>query len=689
MAVTENTYTGNGSTTLYSFTFPYLEEDEIKVSLNGTLTTAYTLANATTVSFNTAPSNGAAIRIYRQTDNTTTKSTFFPGSAIRSQDLNANFLQTLYVSQESDNEAASATATANTALTNSNTAISTANTASTNASNAVTTANTASANASAAVSTANTASTNASNAVTTANTASANATTAVNTANAATTTANNATSTANTALSTANTALTNANAAVSTANTASTNASTALSTANTASTNATNAVNTANTASTNASNAVTTANAADTKANQAIAAVASAILYTVVANVAAIPGSPANNTAIEVTDSTGIQSFTPLAGKPAGFTGSSGLSVRIVYSTAGATWNWIQYFPNDPETRYLKLSGGTLTGALTLSADPVSNLQPATKQYVDTADSTLTTAAAAAQSTANAALPKAGGTMSGAIAMGTNKITGLGNPTVAQDAATKNYVDTQISGISTSSIQQGDSSVTVTDTGTGSINITADGSTAGSFANGGINLYKALFQQNSLNLTNQNQLNFWEATANGLNSVGFKGPANIASDVTWTLPATDGSANQALTTNGSSTLSWVSFLPTSGGTVTGDVLLDNRADLRFGEATANGTNWVAFQAPANITSNVTWTLPATDATVAGHALKSDAAGTLSWGTAGGAAGAGGDDVFYENGQTVTTNYTITAGKNAMSAGPITINSGATVTVGSGQTWVIV
>ncbi len=99
MAVTQNTYTGNGSTSLYSFTFPYLEETEVKVSLNGTLTTAYTFANATTISFNTAPANGAAIRIYRVTDTAATKSTFYPGSAIRAQDLNENFLQTLYISQ--------------------------------------------------------------------------------------------------------------------------------------------------------------------------------------------------------------------------------------------------------------------------------------------------------------------------------------------------------------------------------------------------------------------------------------------------------------------------------------------------------------------------------------------------------------------------------------------------------------
>ena len=59
------------------------------------------------------------------------------------------------------------------------------------------------------------------------------------------------------------------------------------------------------------------------------------------------------------------------------------------------------------------------------------------------------------------------------------------------------------------------------------------------------------------------------------------------------------------------------------------------------------------------------------------------------GISAGATGGGSDEVFYENDQTVTTNYTITNGKNAMSAGPITINSGVTVTVGSGETLTIV
>ena len=58
MATTLNSYTGNGSQTLYSLTFEYLDETDVKVKINGSVTTAYTFANATTIQFNTAPANG-------------------------------------------------------------------------------------------------------------------------------------------------------------------------------------------------------------------------------------------------------------------------------------------------------------------------------------------------------------------------------------------------------------------------------------------------------------------------------------------------------------------------------------------------------------------------------------------------------------------------------------------------------
>ena len=103
MATTQNTYTGNGSTTSYSITFEYLNEDDIKVSLDGVVTTAYSLSNATTVLFDTAPASDVLIRIYRDTDVDSLKTTFFAGSSIRAQDLNRNFEQNNYAVQEIKN----------------------------------------------------------------------------------------------------------------------------------------------------------------------------------------------------------------------------------------------------------------------------------------------------------------------------------------------------------------------------------------------------------------------------------------------------------------------------------------------------------------------------------------------------------------------------------------------------------
>ena len=117
------------------------------------------------------------------------------------------------------------------------------------------------------------------------------------------------------------------------------------------------------------------------------------------------------------------------------------------------------------------------------------------------------------------------------------------------------------------------------------------------------------------------------------------------------------------------------------------ITLQGQTDLRF--ADADSSHYVGFQAPATISSSLTWTLPSADAAVSGYALVSDGSGTLSWAAAGGGAVGNSDAIFWENDQTITGNYTITNGKNAGSFGPITIQSGVTVTVGSGETWTVV
>ena len=66
-----------------------------------------------------------------------------------------------------------------------------------------------------------------------------------------------------------------------------------------------------------------------------------------------------------------------------------------------------------------------------------------------------------------------------------------------------------------------------------------------------------------------------------------------------------------------------------------------------------------------------------------------ASGAISWANAAaGATGGGSDEWALEHDNTITTSYTIGTGKNVISAGPLTINNAATITVPSGSFWVV-
>jgi hypothetical protein len=265
MAVTSNTYTSNGSTLQWDFTFDVLSTADVKVSLNGTDTNAFSVVDSKII-LNSAASAGTVIKIYRDTNDTALVAEFFSGSAIRAQDLNENFQQALYIAQEVNNAVADSTIATTTALSQSTLALA--------------------------------------------------------------------------------------------------NSSTAVSTSNAASASISSAVTSANNAVVSATTANTTANAAVVTANAAASAIASSLIYSNVNNVASIPLTPSNNTAVQVVDSTGIQSFTPLTGLPVGFVGSSGLWVRLRYNSPTSSWVYVEYNANNPDGRYLGQSGGTLTGNL-------------------------------------------------------------------------------------------------------------------------------------------------------------------------------------------------------------------------------------------------------------------------------------------------------------------------------------
>ena len=151
-------------------------------------------------------------------------------------------------------------------------------------------------------------------------------------------------------------------------------------------------------------------------------------------------------------------------------------------------------------------------------------------------------------------------------------------------------------------------------------------------------------------------------TARNIGGVSFDGTANI------NLPGVNTSGNQD--TSGTAAIAT---------TVT---VADESSDTTcFPLFATAATGNLAPKSGSNLAFN------SSNGTLTATAFAGD--GSSLTGISAGATGGGSDEIFYENGQNVTTDYTITNGKNAMAAGPITIDSGATVTVGSGETLTIV
>ena len=124
--------------------------------------------------------------------------------------------------------------------------------------------------------------------------------------------------------------------------------------------------------------------------------------------------------------------------------------------------------------------------------------------------------------------------------------------------------------------------------------------------------------------------------------VGFKAAGTVGTNLVWTLPAVDGSANYLLKTDGSGNLGWAADsatdatkLPLAGGTLTGNLLIDNDKEIRLYEADSNGSAYVGIKGATDKGSESSYTisLPAA-APTANQILKADASTptNLTWAT---------------------------------------------------------
>ena len=127
-----------------------------------------------------------------------------------------------------------------------------------------------------------------------------------------------------------------------------------------------------------------------------------------------------------------------------------------------------------------------------------------------------------------------------------------------------------------------------------------------------------------LNITAQGDLRLEDSS--GGEYVALQAPSTVGSNVTFTLPAADGSASQVLKTDGSGNLGFMTVAGTGTGASFTQVDITAQGDLRLQDST--GGEYIGFDAPATVSSSVTYTLPEDGSS--GQVLKTNGSGTLSW-----------------------------------------------------------
>lgn len=516
--------------------------------------------------------------------------------------------QAIVAQEAAQNAAASATAAANSAAN--------AATSATNAANSATSSATSAANSATSATSASNSATTATNAATAAQTAETNAETAETNANASAALAQDwATKTSGPVAGGEYSSKYNAQLAATSASDASTSASNAASSASSASSSATSASNSASTATTKASEASASASAAATSASNAASSATSASssassASTSATNAANSATSASNSASSASTSATNAANSASSASTSASNAASSASSASSSASSASTS---------------ASNAATSASNAATSESNTASLYDQFDDRYLGnkTSDPTL-------DNDGNALL-------TGALYFNssTNKLRVYNG---------SSWQDSTNSGTVTSVAMSVPTGLTVTGSP-----ITSSGTLAVSYTAGYSIPTDTEQSQWDTAYSWGNHASAGYLTSGAIGSSVLAYDSNLQSFVNvFTLPTTDGTNGQVLTTNGSGVLSF-----STPSTV----------------------------AALNDLTDVVITSPSTD-----QVLKYDGTNWIN-GTGGGG-GAVANGCIYENSTNITSNYTLTTGKNAMSVGPISIASGVSVTVPSGQRWVV-
>lgn len=691
-------YTGDGTTTAYSIPFSYRVATDLTVTLAGVTSTAFTInAAGTTLTFSSAPAGSAAIEIRRKTSQTSRLTDYESGSILTETDLDTDSTQSFFMSQEAIDDANDVIKISNTnfqwdgqnkRLTNiadptGAQDLVTKNYVDTSAASAVSSAATATTKASEAASSASAAATSASG-------ASSSATSATASASTATTKASEASSSATTATTKASEAVTSASTASGHKDTATTKASEAATSASNASTSETNAASSATTASTAATNAGTSETNAATSATAAAASATAALGYvdafddkylgsktsdpsTADDGGALVDGALYFNT---TTNTMKVYDLSSTAWRNMALSSSDQTSVNTVatnitnVNNVGSNISNVNSVAGNSTNINAVASDATDIGTVSTDianvntvASNISNVNSFANLYTISAGAPSSPSSGDLwYDSTNNVLKSYNGSAWVAVTSSTSGITNIVDDTTPQLGGTLdangNVIDMGTNNITDTKVGQWDTAYATT-TGLGALATRATVDTA-QIDNDAVTVDKLADSINT------------EITANTAKVTNATHTGDVTGATVLTI------ANDAVTTdklNLISTASTPSLEARGSGTQDGYIQLNCYVN----------THGIKLKSPPHSAgATYTLTFPPTTGN-ANEFLQTDGTGVMTWAAA--VASAGG--AILENTNSIDSDYTLTTGKNGMSAGPMTIADGVTVTVPSGQRWVIV